>query len=57
MKPDRLTKQMAEFYESRSKAKIDIMKWIGEIKQVLKLAGITQEDIQNRQIFKSKIHN
>lgn len=32
------------------------MKWIGEIKTDLKLAGITPEDIQNRKIFRSKIH-
>ena len=32
------------------------MKWIGEVKNDLKLAGITQKDILNRDIFRSKVH-
>ena len=56
MDSNRLTKQIVEFYENRSKAKTDTMKWIGEIKTDLKMAGITPEDVQNRKIFRSKIH-
>ena len=32
------------------------MKWIGEVKNDLKLAGITQEDILNRDMFRIKVH-
>ena len=56
MNPDRLTKQIVDFFYNRSKAKTDMMKWVGEIKTDLKLAGITPEDVQNREIFRSKIH-
>ena len=45
-----------EFYENRSKVQVDAMKWIGEIKNHLKLAGISQEDILNRDIFRIKVH-
>ena len=56
MTSNRLTKQIIEFYENRSKAQVDTVKWTGEVKNVLKLAGITQEDILNRDIFRSKVH-
>ena len=56
MTSNRLTKQIIEFYENRSKAQVDTVKWIGEVKNDLKLAGITQKDILNRDIFGSKVH-
>ena len=57
MNANRLTRRILEFYENRSKAATDTIKWMGEIKKDLKLAGITQEDIQDRKIFRSKIHS
>lgn len=51
MKSDPLPKQIVEFCETRSKVKVDTVKWICEIKYDLKLAEITQEDVQNRKIF------
>ena len=45
-----------EFYENRSKVQVDTMKWIGEVKNDLKLAGITQENILNSDIFRMKGH-
>lgn len=32
------------------------MKWIGEMKTDLKLTKVTQENIQNREIFRSKMY-
>lgn len=55
MESTRLTKQIIEFYETRSKAKTETIKWIAAIKEDLKLASITQTDILNREIFRQKI--
>ena len=56
MTPNKLTKEIIEFHENRSKAQVDTVKWIGEVKIDLKLAGITQEDILNMDIFRIKVH-
>ena len=55
MNPSRLTKQIVEFYESRSKAKVETIKWIAAIKDDVKAAGITQTDISDRKIYRQKI--
>ena len=55
MDSNRLTKQIIEFYENRSKAQVDTIKWIEEVKNDLILAGITQEDFLDRDIFRKKI--
>lgn len=53
--PDRLAKQIVEFYESRSKA--DRHSEINQrIKKRHKLGRNTQKDIQNQEIFRSKIN-
>ena len=51
MDPTRLTKQIVEFYENRSRAKLETIKWIAAIKEDLKAAGITQIDISDRNTF------
>lgn len=56
MHPSRLTRQIVEFYENRSKAKTETMKWIAAIKHDLTSASITQEDIQDRKTFRQKVH-
>lgn len=55
MDPTRLTKQIVEFYENRSKAKVETIKWIAAVKEDLKLAGITQTDILDRKTFRRKV--
>lgn len=55
MDAGRLAKRIVELYETR-KAKAKSIKWTGEIKYDLKLAEITREDVQEREIFRSKIH-
>ena len=55
MESTRLTKQIVEFYENRSKAKIETIKWIGAIKEDLKAAGIKQTDILDRKVFRKKV--
>lgn len=55
MDPSRLTRQIVEFYENRSKAKVETIKWIAAVKEDLKSAGITQTDIQDRKTFRQKI--
>ena len=50
----RLTKQIAEFYENGSEVQVDTVKWIGAVKNDLKLARNTQEDILDREIFRIK---
>ena len=55
MKPTRLTKQIVEFYENRSKAKVETIKWIAAVKEDLREANITQADILDRKIFRQKI--
>ena len=57
MDPTRLTKQIVEFYETRSRAKVETIKWIAAIKEDLKASGITQTDIFNRNTFRQKIFN
>jgi len=54
---NRLTKQIIEFYKNRSKAQVDTIKWIEEVKNDLRLAGITQEDFLDRDIFRKKSVN
>ena len=56
MTSNRLRKQIIEFYGNRSKVQVDTMKWIGEVKNYLKLVGVTKEDILNRDIFGIKVH-
>ena len=34
MTSNRLTKQITEFYENRSKAQVDTVKWIDEVKMI-----------------------
>ena len=55
MEPTRLTKQIVEFYENRSKAKTETMKWISAIKEDLDAAGIIQADIVDRKTFRQKV--
>lgn len=55
MEPTRLTKQIVEFYENRSKAKTETIKWIAAIREDLKDAGIVQTDILNRKTFRQKV--
>ena len=49
--------QILEFYENRSRAKVETIKWIAAIKDDLKAAGITQIDISDRNTFRQKIFN
>lgn len=55
MAPTRLTRRIVEYYENRSKAKIDPIKWIAAIKEDLKDASITQSDVTDKNTFRQKI--
>ena len=57
MEQTRLTRQIIEFYENRSKAKTETMKWIAAIREDLKEAGISQKDILDRKVYRNQIYD